>query len=202
MATFFLIRHASCDGLGQRLNGRTPGVHLNEKGRREAAQLAERLAEARITAIFSSPLERAQETAATIASRLNISWRTDDALNEIDYGDWTGKTFQQVRGLPEWQQLNACRCSTQIPGGENMRQVRLRARTAIDRFRKLSADGTIALVSHADWIRAAVSEYTRVSLDLLKDFQVDPASVSVMRVEDWGATILRWNDTGPLNHIL
>jgi ribonuclease H / adenosylcobalamin/alpha-ribazole phosphatase len=201
MANFLLIRHASCVGLGERINGRTPGICLNAKGRHEAEQLADRLRDARITAIFSSPLERAQETAAIIAGRLKSSWHPDEALNEIDYGQWTGKALQELQTDPAWQHFNACRCSAQIPGGESMEHVRQRARDAIDHLRKLPTKGAIAVISHADWIRSAVSECTRISLDLLKSFQVDPASLMAMRVEDWGSLILRWNDTGSLKEI-
>ena len=198
MATFLLIRHATCEGLGQRLAGRMAGVHLTEKGRQEAARTAERLARARIAAIYSSPLERALETTQALAHRLNVPWHIEDDLNEIDYGEWTGKSFEQLKGVPAWSEFNSSRSSAQIPGGENMQQVRRRARRAIERLRKTHVDALIALVSHADWIRAAAAEYSDLSLDALKVFQVDPASVSVLHIGNGGSPIIRWNDTGPL----
>ena len=202
MAVFFLIRHASCDGLGHQINGRTPGIHLNKKGKQEAALLANRLAGLPISSVFSSPLERTEETAQAIANILQVSFHADEALNEIDYGNWTGKTFEELRDDSGWRHFNQCRCSAQIPGGESMPQLRQRAGEAIDRFCASSADAPVALVSHADWIRAAVSQHTGISLDVLAKFQLDPASVTVMRLQDSGSTILRWNDTGPLKSIL
>jgi broad specificity phosphatase PhoE len=201
MATFFLIRHATCEGLGQRLAGRMAGVPLTEKGRCEAAQLGRRLATAGISAVYSSPLERAQDTAAEIARHTALQLRTEPGLNEIDYGDWTGKTFGELGGLESWHRYNSCRCSAQIPGGESMPQVCRRAADTLEHLAAIHPHDTIVLVSHADWIRAAASEYTQVSLDLFRNFHVDPASLSILRVEDWGSVIVRWNDTGAWNGI-
>ena len=78
MTTFFLIRHGSCDGLGQTLWGRTKGVRLNEKGKLEARQLIERFRGTTLDAIYSSPLERAFETAETIARELKLG---DEVVN-------------------------------------------------------------------------------------------------------------------------
>jgi probable phosphoglycerate mutase len=73
MGTFLLIRHAENDFVGSgRIAGRMPGVHLNVKGREQAEQLAARLAGAGIDRIFSSPLQRALETAAPLAARLGL----------------------------------------------------------------------------------------------------------------------------------
>jgi broad specificity phosphatase PhoE len=201
MATFFLIRHAACEGLGYRINGRMQGVLLTEKGKQEAQQLAERLAHAAISAIYSSPLERAQATTQAIANRLNLSWQTDNELNEIDYGEWTGKRYEELKDLPEWKEYNSRRCSAQIPGGESMRELVERVRLAVTRIAKQNMEQVVAVVSHGDWIRAAVTGFIGVSLDQLRRFQVDPASVSVLRVEDWGATLVRWNDTGPIENV-
>ena len=85
-----LIRHGINDYVKEhRLAGRTPGVHLNEEGLAQAAALAERLASAPIAAIYSSPLERACETAAPLAGRLGLTraaprWREGDRLRRVD----------------------------------------------------------------------------------------------------------------------
>ena len=102
MTTFFLIRLASCDGLGQTLWGRTPGIRLNEKGRLEAQQLAERCEGVKFDAIYSSPLERALETAEPIARKMKLDITNNDALKEIDFGEWSGKTFEQLQYDGPW----------------------------------------------------------------------------------------------------
>src|SRR4051812_46385865 len=96
MTKFLLIRHASHDLLGKVLVGRTPGVHLNAKGKMEAERLAQRLGLQTIGAIFTSPSERAQETAWPVAERLGLHARVLPAVDEIDFGEWRGKTFAEL----------------------------------------------------------------------------------------------------------
>src|SRR5436305_11011237 len=93
MATFFLIRHGANDLLDRAIAGRLPGVHLNAHGRQQAERLAERLAQEPIRRIYSSPLERARETAQPLADRLGLEMRIAPELNEIDFGDWAGQAL-------------------------------------------------------------------------------------------------------------
>jgi broad specificity phosphatase PhoE len=190
-----MIRHATFDGLGHWITGRRPGVHLNAGGVQQAHSLATRLSAIHCQAIYSSPMERAQETARAISQQLAMDFVVDNNLNEIDYGEWTGKTFEDLDDLPEWRQYNSNRDTAQIPGGERMTSLRERAAEAVERLRK-THQGVLILVSHADWIRAAAAHYTRTSLEAFQQFEVLPASVNVIQVEDWGAKVLRWNDTG------
>jgi broad specificity phosphatase PhoE len=196
MTTFFLVRHASMDGLGHRIVGRERGVHLNRRGQTEAEYLASRLRGIPFSAIYSSPMERAQDTANAIARVLDLSVSTEAGLNEIDYGNWTGRTFDEVDKSAEWQCYNACRHTAQIPGGESMPQLLQRAWQTVEHLRKVHGSGVIVLVSHADWIRAAAAHYTGASLDVLQKFDVYPASISILRVNDGEGRVVRWNDTG------
>jgi broad specificity phosphatase PhoE len=91
MTTFFLIRHGNNDFVGKTLVGRTSGVHLNEEGRRQAENLARRLAGEPIRRIYSSPLERATETAAPLAKQLGLKVQISEAITEIEFGDWTNQ---------------------------------------------------------------------------------------------------------------
>jgi broad specificity phosphatase PhoE len=196
MTVFLLVRHASMNGLGQRIVGRERGVHLNQKGQVEAEKLATRLAQLRPTAIYSSPMERAQDTAAAIARQLGLNVSTEPGLNEIDYGDWTGKSFEELDTLQDWRRYNTCRHTAQIPGGESMPEVLQRAWQTVERLRKSHATGLVILVSHADWIRAVAAHYAGASLDALQKFEVYPASLSILAVNGEGGHVTRWNDTG------
>src|SRR5205085_3158162 len=109
MTTFLLVRHGSIDALGKRIVGRRPGVHLNANGKTEASQLAEALAACDFAAIYSSPLERAQQTASQIACKKGMAFTVDAGLHEIDYGEWTGKTFAELRNVPAWSNYNSQR---------------------------------------------------------------------------------------------
>ena len=200
MATFVLIRHATYDRIGQRIVGRMEGICLNERGRAQAAELGKRLAALPIRSIRSSPLQRTRETACAIARSLSLQVELDDDLNEIDYGEWTGMEVRELDTLPEWLRFNALRGTAQIPGGENMVQVAVRAVGTMERLHHLEPEGWFALISHGDWIRAAVAHYTGVCLDRLRRFEIAPASVSIVLVEASGPRILLLNSTGDLAH--
>src|SRR5689334_12092996 len=109
MTTFYLVRHGSNDYFRHTLVGRTPGIHLNDAGRREAQAVADALAKEKIRHVFSSPLERCRETAEPIAQKLGVKLQIADALNEVDFGEWTNKTFVELDGLDSWKQWNLFR---------------------------------------------------------------------------------------------
>ena len=108
MTVFFLVRHGSHDRLGRFLDGRTSGVHLSQTGLHEAARLARRLSRERIDAVYASPLERAQATAAPIADALSLAVQVEPALNEIDFGDWSGSTFEAFEAEGRLGALEHC----------------------------------------------------------------------------------------------
>ncbi len=78
--------------------------------------MAEQLARRQLAAILTSPVQRAQETAAIIAERLGLPVETEPDLAEIDFGVWTGKDFSALDGLPEWETFNTFRGTAPIPG--------------------------------------------------------------------------------------
>jgi broad specificity phosphatase PhoE len=201
-ATFLLIRHAAIDGLGVRIVGRTAGVHLNGQGRAEAECLARRLSGVSLSAVYASPRERAQETAEAIGRATGIALQTKDELDEVDFGDWTGKDFRELDTMSDWRGFNSSRNSARIPRGESMLDLTKRADRAITALREEHPSDCIALVSHADWVRAAAASQLGLSLDTLGSFEVSPASVTILQFDQGSARITRWNDTGDLRHVL
>ena len=117
MTTFLLIRHAAHDLLGRRLAGRMPGVSLNGEGRRQVERLAERLAGASIRAVISGPLERARETAEPLARGLGLPVQISAAVDEIDFGEWTGLPFAELDQDPRWCWFNTFRSGARAPCG-------------------------------------------------------------------------------------
>jgi len=194
VTTFFLIRHASCDGLGRTLWGRTPGVCLNEEGKVEAQQLAETCAEMRFDAVYSSPLERALETAEALASRMKLEITRSAALNEIDFGEWSGKTFAQLHDDERWRHFNSRRSTANVPGGESFLEVQNRVVKEIDRLSREHNGARVALVSHADPIRAAVAYFAATPIDLIERFEISPCSVSVILIDEEHVKLLAIND--------
>lgn len=198
MTTFLLIRHATTDAVGKSLAGRKPGVRLNAKGRTQAEVLAARLTEAPIASIYSSPLERARETAEPLARQLNLEVQICNGLNEIHFGEWTGRKLEELAPVPEWQRFNCFRSGTRIPGGELMLEAQARVITELERLREKHPGEVIAVITHGDLIKAAIAHYAGVHLDLFQRIEIDPASVSIVVLSDYGPRILRLNDTGAL----
>lgn len=201
MTTFFLIRHASCGGLGQTLWGRTPGISLNEKGRLEAQRLADRFKNTTLNAIYSSPMERALQTASEIAHTMNLEVRQSDAANEIDFGEWTGKTFEWLSGDERWRRFNSHRSLRMIPGGESFLEVQNRIVKEIEMLTLRHVEARIAIVSHADVIRAAVAYFAATPIDMLYRFEIAPCSVSAIAVYDDNVTLLTINNFGELTQL-
>ena len=88
--------------------------------------MAERLAGDKIAAIYASPLQRTRESAEIVAARLGLPIGFRDDLMELDFGEWTGETFDAIRADPRWQPWNTQRSLAAIPGGESMREVQRR----------------------------------------------------------------------------
>ena len=194
--TVLLARHAAHDRLDRVLCGRMPGVSLSGEGRAQAGRLAERLARRHPTALYTSPLDRARETAAPLAARLGLDPRVAEGLAEIDVGDWTGRSFDELRGDPAWTAWNTRRSLARPPGGETMLAVQARAVGWLERARAGHGDETIALVSHADVIKAVLAHYLGLPLDQIGRFEVGPASTSTLVVGDWGAKVQALNEGG------
>lgn len=180
--TLALVRHATTIDVGLRLTGRLPGVHLTAEGRREAAQTARALARLRLTAVVSSPRERAIETARHIADMHGLSVQLDSTLDEIDFGTWSGRTFTSLDDDPTWLQFNHSPASVIVPGGESVAAV---AQRAVAGLRDLVAHhplGRICIVSHCDVIRLALARLLGLPLDHYRRLEIAPASITIVEL--------------------
>jgi probable phosphomutase (TIGR03848 family) len=196
MTKFLLIRHATNDTVGKRLAGRMAGLSLNEAGRAQAHHLAGRLAGLPIAAIYSSPLERAVETAKPMAEVLHLEPVICDDFLEIEFGEWTNGAFEELGQQPQFQRFNSFRSNTRIPGGELMPEAQLRMVTGLEKLRLRHQQETVAVISHADLIKAAVAYYAGIHLDMFQRIEISPASVSIIEISDDVVRILVVNDTG------
>jgi broad specificity phosphatase PhoE len=187
MTTFYLIRHGSNDFFSHTLVGRTPGVHLNQAGLREAAELATQLAAENIRKILSSPMERCRETAAPLGATLNLSVEISEALLEVDFGDWTGTTFKELEADEQWRRWNTFRSGNSVPNGESMLDVQRRVVGLILDLHRKFRDERIALFSHGEPLRAAMIYFLGAPLECIRRIDIGPASVTVLQVSDWEA---------------
>ena len=193
MTVFHLLRHGEPAIFG-RLNGRLPGVGLSEKGRAEAALQAGRLAGEKIEAIYSSPLQRTCETAEILAERLGLSIRYREDVIEIDYGEWTGLTFDQIRRDERWQMWSRSRGIAAIPGGESWRQVQERVVGALFDLQQAHPDGSVTIVSHGDVIRAALLFALGMPPDFYSRIEIAFASLSTVRLDGAGIRVSGLNE--------
>ena len=193
--TLFLVRHATHADYGRRLTGRAEGVPLTALGRQQAKAVGRLLASEGLTEIHSSPRERAVKTAEAIARASGAKMRLVGALDEIDFGDWTGAEFDALSGQPLWDAWNAARATSRTPGGESMAEAADRIAGHVRRLGTDRPGARIALVTHCDMIRAMVATCLGLSLDNLLRFEIAPASVSKLVAGDWGAKLVTLNQT-------
>ena len=198
MTTIFLIRHGHTDWIGKAIAGHTPGVGLSDAGRQQAADLPRRLAHVPIRAIYASPLQRTCETAEPLARALNLPVQHRPRLIEVNFGEWTGWTMSDLDRDPRWHRFNTQRSTTRAPGGDLMLDVQSRMADELDELRVRHTGETVAVISHQDSIKAAIAHYAGIPLDLFHRFEIQPASVSVLRLADWGPQIVTINNTGEL----
>jgi probable phosphomutase (TIGR03848 family) len=198
VTTVLLVRHGLTEAnKGGLLAGWTPGVHLAEQGREQAAALAQRLAKVPFRAVVSSPLDRCQETAATLVGERELEITTDERFGECHYGDWTGQELKKLAKDPLWKVVQAHPSAATFPGGESLRDTQARAVAAIRETNARLGDGaTWVAVSHGDVIKAVLADALGMHLDMFQRLLVDPCSVSVIRYTELRPFVVRINDVG------
>jgi ribonuclease H / adenosylcobalamin/alpha-ribazole phosphatase len=176
-----LIRHAEHEGFGQRLTGRGTAA-LSDRGRAQARTLARHYEAAAIASLLSSPMQRAQETAGAVASAARTTVTVDPGLEEIDFGHWTGRSFDELQPMDGWRAWNAARGLAATPAGDTMAAAGWRAFRTLRR----QAGGLVVAVTHADVIKAVLATLLGTPLDLSHRLEIGPASRSVVTLgPDW-----------------
>jgi broad specificity phosphatase PhoE len=196
ITTIHLIRHGHHPLLGRTLCGRMPGVELDEQGCREA-QICAALIDPIPTLMQSSPQLRALQTADIIASRYALPVEIAPDLDELDAGDWTGRSFAELESAPAWRQWNEKRGSSAPPNGESMTAVQRRIVAHIEHLCRSRTGECIVLVSHAEPIRAAIMHYAKIALDDFLSVEVAPASISTLISDSAGVNLSQANQKVP-----
>jgi len=206
VAFAILVRHgrtaANADGV---LAGRTPGVHLDDTGRAQAAALGQRLAGLQLARIVSSPLERTLETAQEIARAQSRSpkprVRRDKGLTECGYGEWTGRKLKDLTKHKLWSTVQQHPSAVMFPGGESMVEMQTRAIAAVRRWnaevqQEVGPGGIWVAVSHGDVIKAVVADALGLHLDQFQRIVIGTAAVCVIEYTEHRPFVLHINDTG------
>jgi probable phosphoglycerate mutase len=196
-----LVRHAVTPATGNRLSGWLPGHHLSDEGIRQAEAVAARLAGLPVKAIYSSPLERCQETAEIIARHHRPGVVTVDDLGEIRYGDWQGRSFKTLYRTKAWVELMQRPADFRFPNGETIREAQTRGVGAIEVLRSKHKADMVVVASHADMIRLIVAAYLGLSLDLYQRMSIAPASVTAVLLGDRIPRLIKLADSGSLEDL-
>jgi broad specificity phosphatase PhoE len=190
MTTFLLVRHGETDAVGKTIMGWMPGWRLNPNGRRQAETLSTRLATVPLRAIYSSPLERALETALALGRPHGIEPQPDEDLGEFRMGEWQGREIAKLDEREDWRRFNVFRGGTRAPGGELILETQARMVRRVHALAGQCPGETVAIVSHADSLRALIAYFLGAPLDLMLRFEISPASVSILELSDWTARFL------------
>jgi broad specificity phosphatase PhoE len=197
-AFMLLVRHAFTDAVGCVLSGRADDVVLNASGRRQAAALGKTLSALRIQHFYVSPQPRAIETARILASHQPATAIViDRRFDECDFGDWTGKSFDELQGDPLWRRFNDSRRTAVVPGGESPAAAQARVLDGIARISARHPTGLVAVVTHAENIRHVALHHSGMSLDAHAEVPIAPASVSILSRHEGGTHVLAVN----LDHV-
>ena len=182
------VRHGQTDWNAQsRIQGLTD-IPLNERGRWQAARLAQALADEGLHAVYSSGLQRAQQTAHAVATPLGLPVQHEPGLRERHFGEFEGLTFDEIeRRLPD----EALRWRHRDPdfapgGGEVLREFYARSLTACSLLASRHPGQTILLVSHGGVLDCLHRAAARVAIDAPRTWQMGNAAINRVLFSDGG----------------
>jgi probable phosphoglycerate mutase len=203
MPLLLLIRHGENDYTKKhKLAGHLPDVHLNERGQKQALALAEALQDAPIKAVYSSPLERAVETATPIATARRLEVRVEAGLIETNVGKWQGRSLAALRLQKHWKVVQHAPSRAQFPEGETFYECQTRIVSTLDSIcRKYKAQDLVVCVFHADPIKLAVAHYIGMPLDHFQRLGCDTGSVTALQVGEAGANLIKLNQRPPFDFL-
>lgn len=189
-----LIRHAQTDAVGAWLPGRGPDIPLNQAGRAQAERLRARLSTIDLSAIYSSPLQRAIETAGPLARERGLRIEPLLDLQEIDFGEWTGERMDTLALDARWARFNRLRSMAPAPGGERALDAQARVVRTLEDTRARHPNQTVVFVTHGDLIRLATLHVAGAPIDFIHRFDVLPASITAVALEEHSAMLLYVNE--------
>ena len=204
MPLLLLVRHGENDYTKtNKLAGRLPGVHLNEHGQKQAQALGEALKDVPIKAIYSSPLERAMETAGPIAESHKLTIQQEPDLMDTDIGKWQGKSLASLRLTKAWKIVQSAPSRFRFPEGESFIDAQTRYVDALERIIKMhhKPQDVVVVVFHADPIKMAVSHFLGMPLDHLQRLGCDTGSLTALYAGEASANLIKLNQRPPFDFL-
>jgi probable phosphomutase (TIGR03848 family) len=204
MTLLLLIRHGENNFVKTgKMAGRIPGVHLNERGQKQAQALGEALLGVPIKAVYASPLERAMETATPIAESHKLKIVQEPDLMDTDIGKWQGRSWKLLALKKEWKIVQHAPSRFRFPEGESFPECQLRIVNVLERIVQThkKPQDVVAVFFHADPIKLAVAHFLGMSLDHFQRLGCDTGSVSALHVNEMGAHLLKLNQRPPFDFL-
>ena len=204
MPLFLLIRHGENDFVKTgKLPGQIDGIHLNERGKKQAQALGDALKVVPIKAIYSSPLERAMETAEPIANERHLPIVPETDLRDADVGKWQGKSIKSLRLTNAWKIVQHSPSRFQFPEGESFPGVQTRIANILERIARKhnKPKDIVAVVFHADPIKLAVAHFLGLPLDHFQRLSCDTGSLTALYVGEMGANLIKLNQRPPFDFL-
>ena len=198
--TVLLVRHGQTDSNVTGFYTGCSDEDLNETGYTQARSLSSRLASLPIASVYTSPLQRTYTTVAILAKPHGIGLEVLDDLIEIRLGDWQGLHMDEIRQrwAELWQQSRIDPSEVTMPNGESFKQVTERAVRAFETIAAANQDKQAVIVTHDAVIRVLIAHVLGASNSIYRRFEINNASLSVIRVIDGNARLIRLNDTSHL----
>lgn len=196
-----LVRHGETDWNRQERCQGISNIPLNSNGRKQAEVLAESLKNQQLSAIYSSDLSRAMDTAREIAKHHSLSVRIESDFKEMNQGDFEGLDFKYIRAhyghiLKKWREEPE---NLRLPGGESLIEVQNRAWEAFTNIYKEHEDKRVLVVSHNLTIITLLCKFSGKSLSSFREFIVGETSKSVIHCDNDSYRIIVVNDLAHLN---
>jgi probable phosphomutase (TIGR03848 family) len=204
MPLLLLIRHGENDYVKTgKMAGRIAGVHLNERGQKQAQALGDALKEVPIKAVYSSPLERAIETATPIASAHKLQIIQEPDLMEADIGSWQGKSIKVLRLTNLWKIVQSAPSRFRFPDGDSFLESQARYVGALERIIKKhhKPRDIVAVVFHADPIKLAVAYFLGMPLDHFQRLSCDTGALTALYMGETGANLIKLNQRPPFDFL-
>jgi probable phosphomutase (TIGR03848 family) len=204
MPLLLLIRHGENDFVKTgKLPGQSAGIHLNERGQKQAQALGEALKVVPIKAVYASPLERAMETAEPVAQARKLQIIQEPGLRDANVGKWQGKSLKSLRLTKAWRVVQSSPSRFQFPEGESFMDLQTRIVNALEGIirKHNKPKDIVAVVFHADPIKLAVAHFLGLPLDHFQRLSCDTGSLTAIFAGEMGASLLKLNQRPPFDFL-
>lgn len=205
MPLLLLIRHGENDFVKTgKLPGQSAGIQLNEKGQKQAQVLGDALSGVPIKAVYSSPLERAMQTAEPIAVSHKLDIQQENGLMDAHVGKWQGKSIRALRLTNAWKIVQHSPSRFQFPDGESFMDLQTRIVNSLESIvrKHKNPKDIVAVIFHADPIKLAVSHFLGLPLDHFQRLSCDTGSLTALHVGAMGANLIKLNQRPPFDFLL